>query len=64
MGFLATIMHVGQMLGPIITGFIVVIFGYAGSFPSLGAILLGFSLLFTVAAKRLGQSNSKRARSY
>jgi MFS family permease len=46
MGFLATIMDVGQMLGPIITGLILASFGYSGSFLSLGAILLAITLLF------------------
>ena len=51
MGFLATIMDVGQMLGPIITGFILVTFGYSGSFLSLGIILLGFSIIFSIYQK-------------
>ncbi len=46
MGLLATIMDIGQMLGPIITGIILATFGYSGSFTSLGAILLCFSTLF------------------
>jgi MFS family permease len=46
MGFLATIMDVGQMLGPIITGVIIAAFGYSGSFLSLGAILLSTTILF------------------
>jgi MFS family permease len=51
MGFLATIMDVGQMLGPIITGLILVTFGYSGSFLSLGLILLGSSLFFSTYRK-------------
>jgi MFS family permease len=51
MGFLATIMDVGQMLGPIATGFILAAFGYSGSFLSLGAILLAFCVLFGVYQK-------------
>jgi MFS family permease len=47
MGFLATIMDVGQMLGPIVTGAILASFGYAGSFLSLGAILLIIGILFS-----------------
>ena len=47
MGFLATIMDVGQALGPIITGVILAVTpGYTGSFLSLGAILFGSCLLF------------------
>ena len=51
MGFLATIMDVGQMLGPMVTGFILALFGYSGSFISLGVILLGFCVLFSVFQK-------------
>jgi MFS family permease len=51
MGFLATIMDVGQMLGPIVTGFILASFGYSGSFVSLGLTLLGFCVLFSVFQK-------------
>ena len=47
MGFLATIMDVGQALGPVITGLILAVTpGYTGSFISLGAILFGSCLLF------------------
>ena len=51
MGFLATIMDVGQMLGPIATGFILATFGYSGSFLSLGAILLAVCVFFGVYQK-------------
>jgi len=55
MGFLGTIMDVGQTLGPIITGFILATsLGYAGSFLALTAILLTVCTIFAVAevAKR------------
>ena len=39
MGFRATILDVGPMLEPVVTGFILATFGYSGSFFSLGAIL-------------------------
>jgi len=48
MGLLATIMDIGQMLGPIVTGIILATFGYSGSFISLGAILLCFCAFFTM----------------
>jgi len=49
LGFLSTIMDVGQTLGPIITGFIfATTFGYIGAFVSLGIILLVFSLIFSL----------------
>jgi MFS family permease len=51
MGFLASIMDFGQMLGPIITGLILATFGYSGSFFSLGAILLGFCFFFGIYQK-------------
>jgi len=51
MGFLATIMDVGQMLGPMVTGIILASFGYSGSFYSLGAILLSICILFTIFQK-------------
>jgi MFS family permease len=49
LGFLSTIMDVGQTLGPIITGFIfATALGYFGAFVSLGIILLVFSLVFSL----------------
>jgi len=48
MGFLATIMDIGQMAGPIFTGFIMVSYGYRGSFFSLGAVMLGISVVFGI----------------
>jgi MFS family permease len=49
LGFLSTIMDIGQTLGPIITGFIfATTLGYIGAFTSLGIILLVFSLGFSL----------------
>ncbi len=48
MGLLATIMDIGQTLGPIVTGIILSVFGYSGSFTSLGTILLGFCIFFII----------------
>ena len=53
MGFLATITDVGQMLGPIATGFILATLGYSDSFLSLGAILLAVCVFFSVYQKIL-----------
>jgi len=53
MGFLATIMDIGQMAGPIFTGLIMISSGYTGSFLSLGAILLGISMLFGIYRLRI-----------
>ena len=55
MGFLATIMDVGQMAGPIFTGFIMLSFGYTGSFFSLGIALLGICVLFSIYRLRIGR---------
>jgi MFS family permease len=50
MGFLGTIMDVGQTLGPIITGIILASgLGYLGSFTSLTAILLSACAIFAVS---------------
>ena len=49
LGFLSTIMDVGQTLGPIITGFIfATTFGYVGAFVSLGMVLLASSFIFSL----------------
>jgi len=53
MGFLATVMDIGQMAGPIFTGFIMVSFGYTRSFFSLGAVLMGVCMLFAVYRLRM-----------
>jgi len=49
MGFLSTIMDVGQTLGPIVTGLILGFgFGYVGSFVGIAAILLAACFVFLV----------------
>ncbi len=58
MGFLATIMDVGQMAGPIITGIILASFGYEGSFMSLAAILLGVMVIFGIQQKLSSKQSS------
>lgn len=48
MGFLGTIMDVGQVLGPIVTGFILAAgYGYSGSFMSLGLLLFSAAIIFS-----------------
>jgi MFS family permease len=50
MGFLSTIMDVGQTLGPIITGVILATtLGYEGAFSALAIVLLAVSLVFAVS---------------
>jgi len=52
MGFLSTIMDVGQALGPIITGFILAIStGFSGAFVTLGGILFVFSVFFFMTTR-------------
>lgn len=58
MGFLGTIMDVGQVLGPIMTGFILTAgFGYSGSFTSLGLLLLLSAIIFSGTRHRRDMSN-------
>jgi len=50
MGFLGTIMDVGQTMGPIVTGFILTSrLGYSGSFSALTAIILTTCAIFLAA---------------
>jgi len=50
MGFLATIMDVGQTIGPIITGMILATnLAYQGSFPALTAVLLLSCVIFALS---------------
>jgi MFS family permease len=50
MGFLGTIMDIGQALGPIVTGYVVATsVGYVGGFWLLAGALLVFAALFTLA---------------
>jgi len=60
MGFLATVMDIGQMAGPIFTGFIMASFGYMGAFFSLGIMLLSVCALFSV--RRLQVKKKLRSR--
>jgi len=54
MGFLGTIMDLGQTLGPIVTGLILATsLGYLGSFAALTGILLAACAIFVVA--RIGK---------
>jgi len=51
MGFLSTIMDVGQTAGPIITGFILSSVGFSGAFLALGGVLIVFNVFFSVATR-------------
>lgn len=51
-GFLSTVMDIGQALGPIITGFLLATTaGYFGAFTALAGILLVFDIIFYVFAR-------------
>jgi MFS family permease len=61
MGFLGTIMDVGQTLGPIMTGFILSTgLGYVGSFAVLATILLVTCAMF-VAVKISGKKIAEKS---
>ncbi|MCL4315291.1 MAG: MFS transporter [Gammaproteobacteria bacterium] len=47
MGVLRTVMDVGQTIGPVLTGAVVGVYGYASAFVLLGAISLGAALVFS-----------------
>jgi len=64
MGFLAMIMDIGQMSGPIITGLILsVTVGYTDSFLSLGIILLGSCLIFAASTFSKSKPNEGKSQS-
>ncbi len=46
MGVLRTVMDVGQTIGPVLTGWMVGVYGYTSAFTLLGAISLGAALVF------------------
>ncbi len=46
MGVLRTVMDVGQAIGPVLTGWVVGVYGYTPAFMLLGAISLGAALVF------------------
>jgi len=51
MGFLGTIMDVGQTLGPIVSGFILATnLQYYGVFPSLAFVLLFSCIVFALSS--------------
>ena len=65
MGFLATIMDIGQMSGPIITGLILsVTVGYTDSFLSLGIILLSSCLIFAASTFSKSKPNEGKSQSF
>jgi MFS family permease len=51
MGVLRTVMDVGQSIGPVLTGWMVVVSGYDGAFILLAAILLGAAPLLGLLPK-------------
>jgi MFS family permease len=57
MGFISTIMDVGQTIGPIVTGILVASFSYAPSFIFLGLILLISCVVFVVVTSLKEDNN-------
>lgn len=51
MGVLRTVMDVGQTIGPVLTGWMVGVYGYTSAFILLGAISLGAALVFGYAMR-------------
>lgn len=65
MGFLDTVMDVGQTLGPIVSGFILATsLQYAGVFPSLGLVLLGAGMVFALSRIGWEESHQQRAANF
>jgi MFS family permease len=50
-GVLRTIMDVGQTIGPVLTGFLVGVWGYGLAFPALAAVLALSAVLFALAPR-------------
>jgi hypothetical protein len=57
MGFLDTLMDVGQTLGPIISGFIFAGLQYRGVFPSLTIVVLLSATVFALSSIARAGSN-------
>ena len=51
LGVLATVMDIGQALGPVLTGWVVGAYGYTSAFTLLAAILLFGALLFWIGMR-------------
>jgi len=49
MGFISTIMDIGQTMGPIVTGIMVAVFSFAPSFIFLGCVLVISCVIFALA---------------
>lgn len=52
LGALATVMDIGQALGPVLTGWVVGAYGYTSAFTLLAAILLAGALLFWIGMRQ------------
>ncbi len=58
MGVLRTVMDVGQTIGPVLTGWMVGVYGYTSAFTLLGAISLGAALVFGYVMRAPGETRS------
>jgi len=47
-GTLSTIMDIGQTIGPILGGYILIVFSFGGVFLMVGAVLLTSALIFSI----------------
>ncbi len=56
MGVLRTVMDVGQTIGPVLTGWVVGVYGYTSAFTLLGAISLGAALVFGYVMRAPGET--------
>ena len=48
MGVFGTIMDVGHASGPILTGFLIALWGYTGAFSAVAILLFGMTLVFVM----------------
>lgn len=60
MGVLRTVMDVGQTIGPVLTGWMVGVYGYTSAFTLLGTISLGAALLFGYVMHAPGETQHRR----
>ncbi len=51
LGVMATVMDIGQALGPVLTGWVVGAYGYTSAFTMLAAILLAGAAVFSIGMR-------------
>jgi MFS family permease len=50
-GVLRTVMDIGQTIGPVLTGFLVAVWGYGVAFPVLATIIAASAVMFVLVPK-------------